>query len=232
MDEGWLLDELAHAGPEHLDPDFVATYDRKQGHPDPQADIAAFTARGAGQHSTILDMGAGTGQFALDAARHFGRIIAVDVSGVMLGHLHDRASDAGLTNVECIRAGFLSYEHVGDDVDGVFTRNALHQMPDFFKGLALRRIADFLRPGGVLRLRDLMYDFTPAEAPAALHDWFEQAVTDPAIGYTREDLAEHVRTEYSTYRWLLEPMLEQAGFTIESVDYRRRVYATYTCVKG
>jgi hypothetical protein len=30
-----MIDELAYAGPEHLDPAFVAGYDRKQGYPDP-----------------------------------------------------------------------------------------------------------------------------------------------------------------------------------------------------
>ena len=36
-----MIDELAHAGPEHLDPAFVAGYDRKQGYPDP-ADRRSF----------------------------------------------------------------------------------------------------------------------------------------------------------------------------------------------
>jgi len=42
VNETWMLDELAHAGPEHLDEGFIAGYDRKQGYPDPAADIAAF----------------------------------------------------------------------------------------------------------------------------------------------------------------------------------------------
>jgi hypothetical protein len=33
-----MLDELAHAGAEHLDPGFVAGFDRKQGYPDPAED--------------------------------------------------------------------------------------------------------------------------------------------------------------------------------------------------
>ena len=78
MDHPWLLDEAAHAGDEHLDADFVAGYDRKQGHPSPQEDIDAFTERGLGEHSTIVDLGAGTGQFALAAAEVFGTVVAVD----------------------------------------------------------------------------------------------------------------------------------------------------------
>ena len=39
----------------------------------------------------------------------------------------------------------------------------------------------------------------------------------------------HIRTEHSTYRWLLEPMLERTGFEILDSAYSGRVYATYTC---
>lgn len=57
-----------------------------------------------------------------------------------------------------MNAGFLGYAHAGPPADGVYSRNALHQIPDFWKALALHRIARMLRPGGVLRLRDLIYD--------------------------------------------------------------------------
>jgi hypothetical protein len=33
------------------------------------------------------------------------------------------------------------------------------------------------------------------------------------------------------YRWLFEPMLSVAGFDIIDADYRRNVYASYTCVR-
>ena len=99
MADSWMLDELAHAGPEHLDPGFVAGYDRKQGYPDPD------------------------------------------------------------------------------------------------------------------------------------EDWFDQAAADPADGYTSEDYAEHIRTEFSTFRWLLEPMLAAAGLEIVTAEFDRRLYGAYTCVK-
>lgn len=78
-----------------------------------------------------------------------------------------------------------------------------------------------LRPGGLLRLRDLVYDTTPDRFEALLEDWFAGAADDPARGYTRADLGEHVRTEFSTFTWLLEPMLEAAGFDIVDRDVRR-----------
>jgi hypothetical protein len=113
----------------------------------------------------------------------------------------------------------------------VYTRHALHQLPDFWKALALDRIARMLRPGGVLRLRDLIYDFGPDEAAAVFTGWLEHAAADPAAGYTSADYAEHIRTEFSTFRWLLEPMLAAAGFEIVAADFEARLYGAYTCVK-
>jgi ubiquinone/menaquinone biosynthesis C-methylase UbiE len=231
MTRDWMLDELAHAGPEHLDPAFVAGYDRKQGYPDPAGDLAILREHGIGGTATVVDLGAGTGRFALAAAPQVGRVVAVDVSPAMLAVLQDRVAGAGLRNVECVLAGFLSYEHTGAPADAVFTRNALHQLPDFWKALALQRIANLLRPGGVLRLHDLIFDFQPAEAGAALHAWLEGAVADPERGYTRDDFAEHLRTEFSTFRWLLEPMLAAAGFTLVTADFNLSIYGAYTCVK-
>ena len=113
----------------------------------------------------------------------------------------------------------------------MYTRNALHQLPDFWKGIALERIAGMLQPGGALVVRDLIYDFKPADAEAVFAQWFDAAVEDPTRGYTRDDFVEHIRTEHSTYRWLFEPMLIAAGFDIVDVEFRRSVYGSYTCVK-
>ena len=113
MTESWRIDELAHAGPEHLDAAFVAGYDRKQGYPDPAEDLASFEARGLDGTSAVVDLGAGSGQFALAAARRFGRV-----------------------------------------------------------------------------------------------------------------------TEFSTYRWLLEPMLAATGFEIVSADFAGRLYGAYTCIRS
>ena len=138
-------------------------------------------------------------------------------------------AEACVENVEVVPAGFLSHEHPGSEVDFVFSRNALHQLPDLWKAIALQRVHALLRPGGVFRLRDLVFDFEPREAEARVAAWVEGAVDDPAKGFTADELEAHVRDEFSTWSWVLEPMLERVGFEILDVEYVRGAYGAYTC---
>ena len=224
----WWLDELAHAGPEHLDADYVSTYTAKAGF-DPTDDIEALFALGLDGESTVVDLGAGTGAFTVAAAAVAGRVVAVDVSPPMVATLRATDDALGLDNVTVVSAGLLSYRHDGAPPGFVFSRNVLHQVPDFWKAIALARIRGLLAPGGVLRLRDLVYDFEPGDAATAIDRWFAGAVDDVARGWTADELAEHVRTEHSTFTWLLEPMLAHAGFEVIDRATNRGAYAAYTC---
>ncbi|MDY7100191.1 MAG: class I SAM-dependent methyltransferase [Actinomycetota bacterium] len=224
----WWLDEAAHAGAEHLDPSYVAGYEQKAGY-DPSDDVGVLAGLGIGADSTVVDLGAGTGVFTEAIAALAGAVVAVDVSPAMVEVLHRRVAERRLDNVTVAHAGFLSYEHDGSPADAVFTRNALHQLPDLWKVIALDRIAGIVRPGGILRLHDLVFDFDADEAHERIEAWMSGAVDDPAVGYTGADLAEHVRAEFSTYRWLFEPMLDRAGFEIIDVAYVRAAYGAYTC---
>jgi SAM-dependent methyltransferase len=226
----WWLDERAHAGAEHLDRAFVASFDRKSGY-EPTEDVEALVAQGIGTDSVVVDLGAGTGTFAIAGAAVWRHVVAVDVSPAMTAALRRRVDDAGARNVTVVDAGFLSYEHDGPPVDAVFTRNALHQLPDFWKGIALQRIASLLRPGGVLRLRDLVFDFAPDQADERIESWLAGAVDDSAVGYTRDELAAHVRTEFSTYSWLLDAMLDRTGFDVVERSFRRHAYGTYSALR-
>jgi ubiquinone/menaquinone biosynthesis C-methylase UbiE len=226
-----LFDELAHAGPEHLDPAYVAGYDRKA-QVDVGGDLALLAERGLDKTSTLVDLGAGTGTFALAAARLCRRVVAVDVSRAMLEALRTKLAASSLENVEVVHAGFLSYDRPANTVDLVYSRNALHHLPDFWKGIALQRIANMLRSGGTFRLRDLVYSFSADRADAVFAAWLAQAPADRARGFTREDLETHIRTEFSTFSWLLEAMLERVGFAIEDVTHSpSQVFSAYVCRK-
>ena len=141
---GWFPDELAYAGDEHLDTDYVETYNRKSAH-DHSADLEILTSLGLNPESVVVDLGAGTGTFALAVAPLCRRVVAVDVSPAMLAYLQAQAQQAGMGNVEVVRAGFLSYQHEGEPADVVYSRNALHHLPDFWKAVALKRVAEILR---------------------------------------------------------------------------------------
>jgi SAM-dependent methyltransferase len=220
----WQLDELSHAGQEHLDATYVAGYDQKSA-TDWGEDVALLQTLGIGASSTVVDLGAGTGTFAEAIAPHVQRVIAVDVSEPMVAKMRERG-------IEAVQAGFLTYEHQGEPPDAVMTRNAPHHLPDFWKALALSRIAQMLRPGGLLLLRDLVFSFAPREARSSIQLWLDSAPADPARGWTSAQLAEHVRTEHSTFTWLLEPMLERAGFEVRArILSDDGVYASYTCVR-
>jgi ubiquinone/menaquinone biosynthesis C-methylase UbiE len=148
MTKAWQLDERAHAGPEHLDPGYVARYDAKSG-VDTREELALLVANGLGSYTTLVDLGAGTGRLAVAAASHCRRVVAVDPSPAMLVLARERASALRLENVELVEAGFLTYEHHGDPPDLVYSRNALHHLPDFWKAIALARVRDLLARNGV-----------------------------------------------------------------------------------
>ena len=218
---GWYPVEREHTGPEHLDADYVAGYDAKTGL-DLEDALGLLRRQGLGADTTLLDLGCGTGLLAAAAASEAGRVVGVDPSRAML-EVARRRSDA----VEWVEAGFLTYEHEAEPPQLAHSRNALHHLPDFWKGVALSRIHALLAPGGVLVLRDLVYDFEPGDAARRIEDWLADAAPTPAEGWTRAELETHVRHEHSTFAWLQESLLEHAGFEIFERDVRDGIYATY-----
>jgi SAM-dependent methyltransferase len=226
---GWQLDERAHPGPEHLDPVYVARYEAKSD-VDAAAELELLRAHGLDSKTTLVDLGAGTGRLAVAAAAHCRRAVAVDPSPAMLAAARERVAAAGRLNVDVVAGGFLTYVHQGEPANLVHSRNALHHLPDFWKGLALARVRDLLAPGGVFVLRDLVFSFEPREAGERIEAWLAAAASSSAEGWTRPELEEHVRTEHSTFSWLLEPLFEHAGFRICDAVHEHGIYSTYVCV--
>jgi putative AdoMet-dependent methyltransferase len=107
---------------------------------------------------------------------------------------------------------------------------ALHHLPDFWKQLGLKRAAAMLKPGGKLHLFDVVF-------PSNLDDYAEQF--DKWIGATArkvgtEFAAEaetHIRDEYSTFDWIMEGMIDRAGFSIDKAEYGKGFGASYLCTR-
>jgi len=214
---GWLLDELGSAGRENLDPTHVARYDGKED-ADAAAEVALLEELGLAAESTLVELGPGTGQLTVAVAPRCRRVVAVDVSEPMLVALRAKLAEREIANVEIVRAGFLTYDHAGPPADFAYSRYALHHLPDFWKAVALARLRRVLRPGGVLRLWDVVFDFEPAEAEARIEAWCASGGEEVEGEWSRAELEEHVRDEHSTFTWLLEPMIERAGFEIAAAE--------------
>jgi len=137
-------------------------------------------------------------------------------------------SATGIDNIQFHHDGFLTYDHGAEPVDAVSSVAVLHHLPDFWKLVGLRRLASMLKPGGRLFLFDVVFSFGIAE--------YERHI-DRFIGETREQMGPggrnesetHIREEYSTCDWIMEGLLERAGFRVETADYRNGFLAAYLC---
>jgi SAM-dependent methyltransferase len=174
---------------------------------------------GLDESAVVVDLGCGTGQFVLAVAPVCREVVAVDVSPPMRARLRGKLDERGVDNVEVVDAGFLSYERAGGPVDVVYSRYALHHLPDFWKVIALRRIRAVLRPGGIFRLWDVVFDFEPDHAFERIESWCAPFGDEIDGDWARWELEEHVREEHSTFTWLLEAMFAHTGFEIAQADH-------------
>jgi len=85
--------------------------------------------------------------------------------------------------------------------------------------MALRRVRAMLRSDGIFRLWDVAYHFSPDEADERVEAWCAPYGDEVDGDWARWEMEEHVRDEHSTFTWLLEPMFERTGFSIEAADY-------------
>ena len=165
----WYFAEFEPVGVDLASEEAVAAFDRNHG-TDPDRDAELLQGLGAGPGSVLVDLGCGTGALLVEAARRGVAAHGVDVSENMLSFTRRRAAEAGV-EVCLHRAGFLSYEHHGAPADIVTVRSALHQLPDFWKQVALIRLRQFIRPGGLLYVTDAVWCFPAGDWQRAIPDW-------------------------------------------------------------
>lgn len=223
----WYYDDMRQVGIDFDSHAEVATYDERQttaAHED--AALLGILLRNT--DSVVADIGCGTGILACEAAKRAAHVHAMDVSETMLDVAQDRANAAGLDNITFHHAGFTSFDLLDGTLDLVTTKFALHHLPDLWKGVALSRIRKTLKPGGRLFLRDVVFSCSPDQFADVAEDW--SAWMEGNTGYGREETACHIREEYSTYAWVMEGLIREAGFRIESARYDGRAYGDYVAV--
>ena len=210
---------MKHSGVDYADEAVAKSYDSRHGtFRNYEQEANGIIAKlGVGPDSAILDMGCGTGAFAVHAARHYRKVYAVDVSEMMLNCTREKATQAELHNIEFRHGGFLTYEHEGEPVDAISSVVVLHHLPDFWKLVGLRRLASMLKPGGRFFLFDIVFSFDPAQYASCFQQFV--AVMDAQMGPGGGTRAQtHIRDEYSTCSWIMEGLLERAGFRIDTAS--------------
>jgi ubiquinone/menaquinone biosynthesis C-methylase UbiE len=222
----WQYDEFQQIGTDYSNKAEVDIYDTSHASfRDIEADsIKILDALDIKESDVVIDFGAGTGTFIIQAAKRCSKVYAVDVSQAMLDFAKSKATQAGVSNVEFHHSGFLTYEHVDQQVEAVFTTFAFHHLPDFWKGIALKRLNRILKPGGQLYIHDVIIEESNAiENIDALIDKLAQAGGQ----MMREDTIRHFREEYSTYDWVMDGLLSRSGFMIKSKRIDGGVLGTY-----
>jgi putative AdoMet-dependent methyltransferase len=180
-------------------------------------------------HQTVLEIGTGTGEFALDAANYCAKVYAVDLSEGMLAYAKKKATSRCVSNIEFLTGGFLTYQHPYP-LDAVVTQIALHHLPDFWKQIALIRIAAMLKDGGKFCLRDIVYSFDLRDYESSIENYISRS--SQIMGDEFADrITAHVKNEYSTMDWIMDGMIERAGFSVVRMDYREEFIGTYFCTK-
>ncbi len=226
----WQYNEFKQVGVDYDSQEEVEAYDSRHAQfRDVDAECTnILDALVVTPQSVVIELGTGTGAFAIHAAQHCASVFAVDVSAPMLEYAQRKADMAGLKNINFCHAGFLTYEHNGTPADALVTSMAFHHLPDFWKGIALDRMNGMLSPGGLLYIHDVI--FVQTDAGTNISHWVNQLEEIGGKQLSKE-VATHVREEFSTFDWIMDGLLERTGFSILSKEMESGVIGTYLCKK-
>jgi tRNA (cmo5U34)-methyltransferase len=222
-----------------LNPDFASKWDAaaEVGNPTRARQLDLVTALVAAEYrrgSTILDLGAGSGQLEALLLRAVpdARIVVVDSSPAMLAIAKERLA-AVRERVSFVAGDFAEPERIAlppGDYGIALLIQTLHHVPDDRKRLALALLARLLSPGGLLILVDRL---TLAEGElrsvhGSMWNWLERRAAVKS-GWSADDLFRRIANKEdhtaSLERHL--SMLREAGFvaTCLQLELNRAVFA-------
>lgn len=170
---------------------------------------------GVGAGDTVLDVGTGTGEPALTAARRVGpqgTVVATDLSPAMLSVAEEKAAKLGLTrnlDFRVMDAQALNFPE--GTFDAVLCRLVLMFLPDVT--LALTRMRKLLRPGGSLAAAVL----GPVDKTPTVTIWQgalarERKVSGSALHSSRPAATDEIDPFRFSDRQSLASALSTAGF--------------------
>jgi 2-polyprenyl-3-methyl-5-hydroxy-6-metoxy-1,4-benzoquinol methylase len=215
----WYYNQRRRLG---LDSAVAAIYDR---HDDSDLRArAALAMLGVKAGWRLADIGCGNGVLACEAALMGAEVDAIDISPAMLALAQICARDRKVA-IRTQSAGLLSFAYQPDSYDLIVSEFTLHHLPDFWKAVALSRIFAALKPGASFYLRDIVFVSVPDGAERDVDEWADFSIKNH--DFDRDSVVTHMRDEYSTFGWVIERMLLDAGFVLTSVDYHAPLHGTY-----
>src|SRR5437868_14360376 len=215
----WYYNERNRMG---IGPAVASIYDR---HDDNDLRArAALKMLGVQRGWRVADIGCGNGVLAAEAALMGAEVDAIDISPAMLALAEIYARDRKAP-VKTQSAGLLSFTYQPNSYDLIVSEFALHHLPDFWKAVALSRIFAALKPGANFYLRDIVSVSMPDGSERNVEQWADFNIKNH--GFERASVVTHMRDEYSTFGWVIERMLTEAGFTLVSADYHAPLHGTY-----
>ena len=226
----WIWNEVKQIGKDYDSVEEVSVYDASHSKfRDTVSESQEILLHlGAKKGEVLLDMGCGTGVFAREASKIGLNVLAADVSDTMLEFANHKTNPED-SNIEYIKAGFLSDHYEDNFFDYVVTSFSFHHLPDFYKFIALQRIKNCLKDDGKLFIQDVVIEDGDFEDNInSLIDRQESLGGD----FLREDAIQHFQEEFSTFDWVLEGMLKRAGFYVASKSMMGGLLARYTCLKS
>jgi len=81
-----------------------------------------------------------------------------------------------------------------------------------------------------LYLFDVVSSFDMNDYESRLNQWVKATGEKVGPAFVWE-VKTHIREEYSTFDWIMEDLLERAGFAIETADYANEFMAAYVCTR-
>jgi putative AdoMet-dependent methyltransferase len=228
----WQYNETKFSGVDFSKVEQVAAYDsmHKKFRDYAKGTEEVIRRLGLDSNSTVIDLGSGTGAFALHAAKKCRTIYAVDISAAMIDYCKQQAEKEGLSNIVFCQGGLLTYEHVNELADAAVCVAVLHHLPDFWKLAALKRCHGMLKPGGRFLLFDIVFPSAEIDLEKKIDEWVKaiEAMADVRLA---EEAVIHARDEFSTYDWIMEGIIRRSGFQIDTAEYGKGFQTTYICTK-
>jgi len=228
----WQYNELQQIGVDYANLAEVEKYDvQMQKLRDIKKEVYKLVeATAPTQSSKILEFGTGTGEFAVALSKLCHKVVAVDVSPVMLEYAQKKATSKKIKNIEFHHAGFLTFNESPEQFDVIFTQLALHHLPDFWKSVALKNIHNLLRKGGKFFVKDVVYPSDIENYTPFFNGIIEGIENSAGVEFTKE-IIDHVKKEYSTLDWIFEELLRKSGFSILETNVENGFIYTYLCEK-